>query len=70
MEEDSWVDGFVTAASIKDRVEQMRRKQRLHDFHEKSPTMKEESSFVPFSFLATWCFMCFYVWDTVPPIFS
>ena len=26
MEEDSWVDGFVTAASIKERVEQMRRK--------------------------------------------
>ena len=79
MEEDSWVDGFVTAASIKERVRWSRSgadapKACLHDFHEKYPTMKPPAipTFLFCSFLATWCFMCFYVWDThtVPPIFS
>ena len=32
-EESRWVGGFVTAASIKLRVERMRRRQRLHDSH-------------------------------------
>ena len=31
MVEDRWVGGFITAASIKERVEQMRRKQCLHE---------------------------------------
>ena len=77
--ESRWVGGFVTAASIKGRVEQMRRKQRLHDSHKKSPTMKPPTipavwasacfTIAYFTshifFLATWCF---YVCDTVPPI--
>ena len=78
MEEDSWVDGFVTAASIKERVRWSRSgadapKACLHDFHEKYPTMKPPAipTFLFCTFLAAWCFMCFYVWGThtVPPIF-
>ena len=30
-EENDWVEGWSTAEGIKDRVEKMRRKQRLHD---------------------------------------
>ena len=37
--EDLWVSGR-TSESIKERVEEMRRKQRVHDSHKKSPTMK------------------------------
>ena len=40
MVEDRWVGGFITAASIKGRVDEMRRKQRLHDSDKKSPMMK------------------------------
>ena len=78
MVEDDWAEGFVTAASIKQRVEQMRRKQRVHDSHKKSPTMKppaipavwKSACFTSaYFFLVTWCF---YVWytHTVGPIFS
>ena len=78
MVEDDWAEGFVTAASIKQRVEQMRRKQRVHDSHKKSPTMKppaipavwKSACFTSaYFFLVTWCF---YVWytHTVGPTFS
>ena len=69
MVEDDWVDGFLTAASIKERVEQMRRKQRVHDSHKKSPTMKPPaipavwasacftSAYFFLATIATWCFL-------------
>ena len=76
-EESRWVGGFVTAASIKRRVERMRRKQRLHDSHtgdrviEKCPTMMPPT--IPaVCLLPSACFFlatcCLYACDTVPPI--
>ena len=42
--EDLWVSGSSTTASIKRRVERMRRKQRLHDSRKLTDEEAEESA--------------------------